>query len=53
LYKIYLGWKKRTDAEIHEEKDAAMRSEYFHPIENFPDRVDQLLDALNRVSLSM
>ena len=26
-----------------------MRSQYFHPIENFPDKIDQLLDALNRV----
>jgi hypothetical protein len=26
-----------------------MRSEYFDPIERFPDRIDQLLNALNRV----
>ncbi|CAF4388732.1 unnamed protein product, partial [Adineta steineri] len=25
-----------------------MRSQYFDPIENFPDRMDQLLEALNR-----
>ncbi len=26
-----------------------MRSEYFDPIERFPERMDQLLDAINRV----
>jgi hypothetical protein len=43
--------KKRTEQEIHEEQDASLRSEYFDPIEHFPDKVDQLLDALNRVCL--
>jgi hypothetical protein len=38
-----------SEEEIHEERDALMRSEYFDPIERFPDRIDQLLDALNRV----
>jgi len=28
-----------------------MRSKYCDPIENFPDKIDQLLDALNRVRL--
>ena len=28
-----------------------MRSQYFDPIEHFPDRIDQLLDAINKVSL--
>jgi hypothetical protein len=51
-YKIFLGWRKRTEEEIHEERDAVMRSEYFDPIEHFPDRIDQLLDAINRVYLS-
>ena len=26
-----------------------MRQEYFDPIERFPDRIDQLLDVINRV----
>ncbi len=34
---------------MYEERDALMRSEYFDPIERFPDKIDQLLDALNRV----
>jgi hypothetical protein len=33
------------------EYDEQMRSKYFHTIENFPDKIDQLLDALNRVRL--
>ena len=26
-----------------------MRGQYLDPIENFPDKIDQLFDALNRV----
>jgi hypothetical protein len=26
-----------------------MRSKYFDPIEHFPEKMDQLLDAINRV----
>ncbi len=44
-----LGLKKATEEEIQEERDAIMRSEYFDPIERFPERMDQLLDAINRV----
>lgn len=44
-----LGLKKRDEIEIQEEKDVRMRSKYFDPIENFPDKVDQLLEALNQV----
>ncbi len=46
---IILGWKKATEEEIQEQQDARMRSQYFDPIERFPERIDQLLDALNRV----
>jgi hypothetical protein len=41
--------KKPSKSEIHEEWDAAMRAEYFDPIERFPEKIDQLLNALNRV----
>jgi hypothetical protein len=44
-----LGLKKPTAEEIFEERDSQMRSQYFDPIENFPDRIDQLLECLNRV----
>jgi len=46
---IILGWKKATEEDIQEQQDAIMRSQYFDPIERFPERIDQLLDALNRV----
>jgi hypothetical protein len=41
--------KKPTKQEIYEVHDALMRQEYFDPIERFPDRIDQLLEAINRV----
>ncbi len=44
-----LGLKKPSPAEIHEENDIRMRSQYFDLVEHFPDKVDQLLDAINRV----
>jgi hypothetical protein len=46
---IILGLKKATEEEIQEQRDVIMRSQYFDPIERFPERIDQLLDALNRV----
>ena len=41
---------QRSEAQMMEERDEEMRSKYYDPIEHFPDRIDQLLDALNRVS---
>jgi hypothetical protein len=41
--------KKPTDEQIMEERDSQMRSLYFDPIENFPDRMDQLLESLYQV----
>jgi hypothetical protein len=49
IYAIFIGLKKANE----KERDAAMRSEYFHPIERFPDRINQLLDTLNRVCLTL
>ena len=46
----WIGLKKASWEELQEERDTRMRSQYFHPIENFPDRIDQLLEALTRVS---
>jgi len=45
----WTGLKKPSEEEIHEERDALMRTEYFDPIERFPEKIDQLLDAINRV----
>ncbi|CAF4182198.1 unnamed protein product, partial [Adineta steineri] len=49
---VCLSLKKLNQLEIQEERDCRMRSQYFDPIENFPDRMDQLLEALNRVLTS-
>jgi hypothetical protein len=48
-----LGLKKPTKEEIYLERDALMRSEYHDPIERFPEKIDQLLDVVNRVRLSL
>ncbi|CAF1469649.1 unnamed protein product [Adineta steineri] len=45
----YLGLKKPSESEIQEEKDSRMRSQYFHPTDNFADRIDQLLGALDKI----
>ncbi len=50
---IFVGLKKQSEEEIREERDALMRTEYFHPIERLPEKIDQLLDALNRVCLTL
>jgi hypothetical protein len=47
LLKYYLGTK--SDLEMLEERDEVMRNKYHDPIERFPDKIGQLLDALNRV----
>lgn len=49
LIEKILGLKKLNEEEIQEERDILMRSQYFHPIENFPQKIHQLLDAINRV----
>ncbi|CAF4158182.1 unnamed protein product, partial [Adineta steineri] len=41
--------KKLTQSEIQEERDCRMRSQYFDPIQNFPDKIDQLLEAFDRI----
>ena len=45
-----LGLKRRNWEDIAEERDQRMRSQYIDPIENFPDKVDQLLEELTRVN---
>ncbi len=46
---IFLDWKKTTEEEWLEERDALMRSKYFDPIERCSEKIDQLFDAFNRV----
>ncbi|CAF0859705.1 unnamed protein product [Rotaria sordida] len=48
----WTGLKKATESEIQGERDLQMRSQYFDPIENFPDRMDQLCEAINRLYIS-
>jgi len=47
LLKFYLGIE--SEREVLEERDELMRQKYYDAIEHFPDKIDQLLDALNRV----
>ncbi|CAF1320727.1 unnamed protein product [Adineta steineri] len=52
MLKKFLRWtglKRLSQEEIQEERDCRMRSQYFDPIKNFPDRIDQLLEALNKI----
>jgi len=46
---VFLGFGRSNELERFEERDEQMRSKYIDPIEHFPDKIDQLLDALNRV----
>jgi hypothetical protein len=46
---LLLGIKKPKGWQLQEQLDARMRSEYHDPIERFPEKIDQLLEALNRV----
>ncbi|CAF0990669.1 unnamed protein product [Adineta steineri] len=46
---VCLSLKKLNQTEIQEERDCRMRSQYFDPIQNFPDRIDQLLEAFDRI----
>ncbi|UJR16862.1 hypothetical protein I4U23_003760 [Adineta vaga] len=55
IFNRFLRWtglNKPNDYEIHEEKDIMMREEYHDPVEHFPEKMDQLLTALNRVYIS-
>ncbi|CAF1253004.1 unnamed protein product [Adineta steineri] len=52
MLKKFLNWthlRKPNVEELYEIQDSRMRSQYVDPIENFPDKIDQLLDAINRV----
>ena len=44
-----LGLKTFTAKIIVKERDSQMDSKHFDPIENFPDKIDQLMASLNRV----
>jgi hypothetical protein len=46
---LYLGLRRMNVLEIQEERDRRMRSEYYDPIERFPDKLDQLIEALEKL----
>jgi hypothetical protein len=48
-FQCWLGIGKSIKLKQMEEQDEQMRWKYFHPVENFPEKIDQLLEALNRV----
>ena len=49
--RVVIGWEKPTDEERQAQRDAEMRTQFFGSVELFPKRIDQLLEALNRVGI--
>ncbi|CAF1182995.1 unnamed protein product [Adineta steineri] len=52
MLKKFLNWthlRRPNVEEIYELQDSRMRSQYADPIENFPDKIDQLLEAIDRI----
>ena len=52
-FQRWTGLERRDEIDRFIERDEQMRSKYVDPIENFPDKIDQLLAALNLVRLDM
>ena len=48
LKRMFLGLGRSSELDRWEEIDEQMRPKHFDPIENFSDKIDQLLAALNR-----
>ncbi|UJR25703.1 hypothetical protein I4U23_007054 [Adineta vaga] len=46
------GLLKLNEEEVQAERDALMRLDYHDPIERFPDKIDQLLETLNRLYMN-
>jgi hypothetical protein len=46
---LFLGIWKPSKLEVQNERDVLIHSECHNPIERFPEKIDQLLEALNRV----
>ncbi|CAF4283637.1 unnamed protein product, partial [Adineta steineri] len=52
MLKNFLNWthlRRPNVEEIYELQDSRMRSHYVDPIENFPDKIDQFLEAIDRI----
>jgi hypothetical protein len=48
-FQRWIGLGKSNEIHRLMERDEQMRSRYLDPIENFPNKIDQFLEALNRV----
>ena len=46
---VRLGLGRLSELRRHEEYDEQMRSKYVDPVEAFPEKMDQLMAALERV----
>ncbi|CAF3583489.1 unnamed protein product, partial [Adineta steineri] len=52
MLKKFLNWthlRRPNVEEIYEIQDSRMRSHYVDPIENFPNIIDQFLEAIDRI----
>ncbi|CAF4178461.1 unnamed protein product, partial [Adineta steineri] len=52
MLKKFLNWthlRRPNVEEIYELHDSRMHSQYVDSIENFPDKIDQLLEAIDRI----
>ncbi|CAF1412568.1 unnamed protein product [Adineta steineri] len=52
ILKKFLNWthlRRPNVEETYEIRDSQMHSQYVDPIENFPDKIDQLLEAIDRI----
>ncbi|CAF3833588.1 unnamed protein product [Adineta steineri] len=48
-FQYWIGFGRRSAIKRFEENEERMRSTYYEPVEHFPDKVNQLLDALDKV----
>ena len=51
-FQRWIGVGRSNEMDRWIERDEEMRSRYFDPIEHFPEKIDHLLEALNRVRCS-
>ncbi|CAF0892174.1 unnamed protein product [Adineta steineri] len=48
-FQNWIGFGRQSEIKRFEEDEARRRSTYFEPVEHFPDKMNQLLDALDKV----
>ncbi|CAF4143107.1 unnamed protein product, partial [Adineta steineri] len=51
-FQHWTGWKKASEKEIYQERNGLMRSGYINGMEHLSEKLDQILDAVNRLSVS-